>query len=187
MEGASCYTSSSGCTCNASGLTDPFFTYGHNSAGGYSVTGGYVYRGCEIPEIDGMYFFADYGTSNFWSATQNKNGTFNVQSRTSELRFSNDGGGTLSNIASFGQDLQGEIYICCQSTGRIYKIILASGETDCGPGPIPGDFNDDGLVNGADLGFFLSQWGQGGGPADLNGDDDVNGADAGILLSNWTG
>jgi glucose/arabinose dehydrogenase len=187
MEGASCYTSSSGCTCNASNLADPFYTYGHNSAGGYSITGGYVYRGCEIPEIDGMYFFADYGTANFWSATRNRNGTFNVQSRTSELRFSSDGGGTLSNIASFGQDLQGEIYICCQSLGRIYKIILASGETDCGPGPIPGDFNDDGLVNGADLGFFLSQWGQMGGPADLNGDNVVNGADAGILLSNWTG
>ena len=187
MEGASCYTNSNGCTCNESGLTDPIYTYGHNSSGGYSVTGGYVYRGCQMPELQGTYFFADYATSNFWSATPTKGGNFSVQSRTSELRFSSDGGGTLGNIASFGQDLAGEIYICCQSLGRIYKIIPASGETDCGPPPCPGDFNGDGSVNGTDVGFFLSQFGQPGGPADLNGDGLVDGADAGILFSCWTG
>ena len=110
-----------------------------------------------------------------------------MQSRTSELRFSSDGGGTLGNIASFGEDANGEIYICCQSLGRIYKIIPASGETDCGPPPCPGDFNGDDQVDGVDVGFFLSQWGQPGGPADLNGDGIVNGADAGILFSCWTG
>ena len=186
-EGNSCYTSSSGCSCSSPSLVDPIYTYGHNSAGGYSITGGYAYRGCAIPELQGTYFFADYATANFWSATPNKGGSFSVQSRTSELRFSNDGGGTLGNIASFGEDANGEIYICCQSLGRIYKIIPASGETDCGPPPCPGDFNGDDQVDGVDVGFFLSQWGQPGGPADLNGDGIVNGADAGILFSCWTG
>ncbi len=56
----------------------------------------------------------------------------------------------------------------------------------CPPGD-PADLNDDGLVNGADLGILLGSWGPCGGcPADINGDQIVNGADLGILLGSWT-
>jgi len=49
-----------------------------------------------------------------------------------------------------------------------------------------GDFNDDGVVNGADFGSLLAAWGPCPGcPADLNEDGDVNGADVGLLLSVW--
>jgi hypothetical protein len=52
-------------------------------------------------------------------------------------------------------------------------------------GPV-GDLNGDGVVDGADLGILLSNWGPCDGcPADLNGDGVVDGADLGILLSNW--
>ncbi len=57
--------------------------------------------------------------------------------------------------------------------------------------PVPGDFNVDGQVNGADLGILLSFWEQ---PlnglelyVDLNNDHHVDGADLGLLLSQWTG
>jgi len=54
---------------------------------------------------------------------------------------------------------------------------------------IPGDLNNDGEVNGADLSILLSAWGacppKGDCPADLNDDGEVNGADLAILLSNW--
>ena len=40
------------------------------------------------------------------------------------------------------------------------------------------------VVNGADLGVLLAQWGSTG-SADLNGDGTVNGADLGTLLSKW--
>jgi len=46
------------------------------------------------------------------------------------------------------------------------------------------DLNDDGVVNGADLGILLSAWGSSG-PGDFNGDGVVDGADLGILLSQW--
>jgi hypothetical protein len=55
-----------------------------------------------------------------------------------------------------------------------------------GPPPVPGDLNNDGIVNGADLGILLSSWATFGGPADLNGDGFVDGADLGMLLSYWT-
>ena len=48
------------------------------------------------------------------------------------------------------------------------------------------DLNGDGLVNGADVGLLLAQWG-GPGTADFNGSGTVNGADLGIMLVEWTG
>lgn len=48
-----------------------------------------------------------------------------------------------------------------------------------------GDLNKDGLVDGADLGILLAQWGTSG-HADLNGNGMVDGADLGILLGSWT-
>jgi hypothetical protein len=49
--------------------------------------------------------------------------------------------------------------------------------------PCTGDFDDNGVVNGADLGFLLSGWGTANG--DLNGDGVVNGADLGAILAVW--
>ncbi len=51
----------------------------------------------------------------------------------------------------------------------------------------PGDLNEDGVVNGADLGIMLGAWGACAGcAADLDGDGAVNGVDLGMLLSAWT-
>jgi hypothetical protein len=53
-----------------------------------------------------------------------------------------------------------------------------------------GDLDDDGVVNGSDLGMLLLAWGEcprgEGCPADLNDDGTVNGADLGVLLLHWT-
>ena len=51
--------------------------------------------------------------------------------------------------------------------------------------PRSADLNGDGVVDGADLGALLSQWGAQGGPADLNGDGLVDGADLGGMLARW--
>ncbi len=48
-----------------------------------------------------------------------------------------------------------------------------------------GDFNNDGIVDGADLGSLLGAWGSSGVPQDLNGDGEVDGADLGTLLGAW--
>ncbi|XP_075125585.1 HHIP-like protein 2 [Leptodactylus fuscus] len=46
--------------CLNSSLHDilPIFAYGHSV--GKSVTGGYVYRGCESPNLNGIYIFGDF-------------------------------------------------------------------------------------------------------------------------------
>lgn len=68
----------------------------------------------------------------------------------------------------------------CEGMGSIYVFKL--GDL---PG-IPGDLNIDGVVNGADLGLFLSVWGSQGPIGDLNGDGWVNGIDLGLMLVNWS-
>ena len=49
--------------------------------------------------------------------------------------------------------------------------------------PCPGDFNDDTIVDGADLGLALSAWGTANN--DLNEDGIFDGADLGLFLSLW--
>jgi hypothetical protein len=55
------------------------------------------------------------------------------------------------------------------------------------PPACPADLNNDGVVNGADLGLMLGSWGNCPAPckADLNSDGIVNGADLGLLLGAW--
>lgn len=71
-------------------------------------------------------------------------------------------------------------------TNRVDDVFF-SGVKDSGPPPCIGDFNGDGVVNGADLGELLAAWGPvpEGSPVDLNGDGVVDGADLGTVLAAW--
>ena len=57
-------------------------------------------------------------------------------------------------------------------------VVLPGGDEPC-----PGDFNGDGIVNGADLGLMLVAWGTEDPVVDLSGDGRVDGADLGLLLA----
>ena len=49
-----------------------------------------------------------------------------------------------------------------------------------------GDFNNDGYIDGSDLGMLFAGWGMDG-ETDFNGDGTTDGVDLGVLLENWTG
>ena len=56
--------------CFDPSLTQPIYDYGHSfgAFGGFSVTGGYVYRGTALRScIRGLYFFGDFTTENIWT------------------------------------------------------------------------------------------------------------------------
>jgi glucose/arabinose dehydrogenase len=186
MEGSNS-TGLSGCTANSPSLTMPIHTYAHTSgtSGGYSITGGYVYRGCRMPQLQGTYFFADYVSNNVWSFRYVNGTKTEFTLRNSSITPSVEGV-VVNQIASFGEDASGELYIADHG-GQIYKIIPAEGDGPCAPPPVPGDFNGDGVVNGDDLGTLLANWGACAScPADLNGDGFVDGNDLGQLLGLWT-
>jgi len=141
MEGLNC-TGLSGCTCNATNLTLPIHTYSNNISGNCAVTGGYVYRGCAMPDMNGVYFFADYCSAQIWSFRYSPiNGVTEFTSRTSEL--APGGGLSIGSIAGFGEDAYGEIYIC-DLGGEVFKIIPAA------PAPGP-DCNSNGRRDACDI------------------------------------
>lgn len=115
MEGLHCYEPPSACV--QTGLTLPVLEYDHGQ--GCSVTGGYVYRGCRMPDLAGTYFYADYCDA--WVRTLAMSGgvATNLQDRTAELEM---GGVDLNTITSFGEDARGELYITDQG-GEVFKIV----------------------------------------------------------------
>ena len=62
MEGFECYQ---GPDCDQTGLIPPRAAYGHDA--GCSITGGYVYRGAAMPELQGWYVYGDYCSGNIWA------------------------------------------------------------------------------------------------------------------------
>lgn len=114
----------SGCNCLDSGFTEPFYEYIHDGAT-CSITGGYVYRGSKIPDLQGTYFFADFCSNQIWSLRYNGASVSDFTERTTEL--APGGGLSISGIVSFGEDAAGELYIVEQgglSVGEVFKIIV---------------------------------------------------------------
>ncbi len=62
VEGFECFESAG---CDASGLERPRAAYGRED--GCSVTGGYVYRGASMPELNGWYVYGDYCSGKVWA------------------------------------------------------------------------------------------------------------------------
>ena len=110
MEGLHCYNSAS---CNQAGLVLPVIEYGHDTAGGCSITGGYVYRGTALPELAGQYLYSDY-CSGWLKSFSYSNG---AASAVTDWGITNVG-----NILSFGQDAQNELYLL-SGTGKVYRIV----------------------------------------------------------------
>jgi glucose/arabinose dehydrogenase len=103
--------------------TPPIYDYSH--ATGISVTGGYVYRGCAIPDLGGTYFFGDWSGGKIFSFRYTTGGGLtNLMDRTATL----GGGGGLT---SFGTDAYGEIYYTLGS-GTVRKIVPVTAQgPDC--------------------------------------------------------
>ena len=108
MEDSHCYSPSTG--CNQSGLTLPIFEYDHSQ--GCSVTGGYVYRGDQIPALQGYYIYGDYCSGNIWALA------YDGSAVTENIRLVDSG----LSITSFGEDLAGNLYILDRQ-GGIYTLV----------------------------------------------------------------
>jgi glucose/arabinose dehydrogenase len=98
--------------------TEPVFAYGRGL--GSTVTGGYVYRGSKIPELQGIYVFADFGSGRFWTITHSGS-TFTAEEKTST--FNPSSGGLAGNPASFGEDGVGELFLLDYSDGQLLAIV----------------------------------------------------------------
>jgi glucose/arabinose dehydrogenase len=108
----------------ASPIRPPIVEYPHAPSSdrpdsGLSITGGYVYRGKKIPELAGVYVYGDYDSGRIWGL-RFENGKVTANGELIEVSPR-----TKLNIASFGEDPQGELYILAFD-GRIHELVLRS-------------------------------------------------------------
>ncbi|QDU79145.1 Quinoprotein glucose dehydrogenase B precursor [Polystyrenella longa] len=81
-------------------MIEPIWEYHHDI--GKSITGGLVYRGTKLPELEGAYIYADYVTGKIWALWYDFDKKEVVANR--EIQSEN------LPIMSFGDDAAGEIY-----------------------------------------------------------------------------
>lgn len=214
-------TSYTGCTGALPPSIPPVFEYrggvNSNIIGGSSAIGGYVYRGCAIPGLNGTYIFGDWNGQVASLRYSDITGELIAQNRTSTLGFS----GTLS---SFGEDALGEIYLCkwgatdgailkivpttpqgpdCNANGKRDACDIAAGTSvDANANGVPdececatcnGDTTGDGMIDALDIQRFAGCAGAANlnGPgcrcANMNADSSVNIADVPIFIDKLLG
>ncbi|MFW6195556.1 MAG: PQQ-dependent sugar dehydrogenase [Chloroflexota bacterium] len=113
MEGNHCFRPSE--DCEREGLMPPIVEYSHNL--GCSVTGGYVYRGSDIEWLRGAYVFGDFCSGRVWAMTHS-------DGQAEEVVLLADTG---RNIASFGEDSEGELFVLAGS-GVLYLREASAGD-----------------------------------------------------------
>lgn len=107
IEGTHCFQAT---TCDMDGLVLPVHEYSH--ADGCSVTGGFVYRGDRVLDLQGHYVYSDY-CQGFLRSFRMSGG---VATDHEEWNV-----GDIGQVTSFGEDADGEIYIL-STNGTLYRI-----------------------------------------------------------------
>ena len=107
-EGAHCFDPPTNCSTDN---VDPITEYGHDV--GNSITGGYVYRGSDIPDLQGFYVFGDFVSGRIWAvAADSEQGTDPDELVDTSLQ-----------ISSFAESNEGELYLLDFSAGTIHQIV----------------------------------------------------------------
>jgi glucose/arabinose dehydrogenase len=98
-------------------LIEPIWEYHHTV--GKSLTGGYVYRGKNVPELDGYYLYGDYITTKIWGLKYD-----DAKKRVTANRPIAD---PNAAILSFGEDEQGEVYLLTTTVSNrgIFRFVSA--------------------------------------------------------------
>jgi len=99
---------------------EPVFVYkrGNGKLEGFSVTGGYVYRG-PIRELEGRYVFGDYQSKRVFSFVLKGGKATDIEDHTETMQPE---GGKLGYLASFGEDNEGNLYVVDHG-GPVYRVV----------------------------------------------------------------
>jgi len=108
LEGTHCYPLGSGCT--RAGKMGPVAEYDHGQ--GCSVTGGYVYRGPDVPALRDRYVFADFCSGRIWTVPRTTGAP-----ATPQLLVD-----TAFSISSFGEGGAYELFVVDRGGGAIYRL-----------------------------------------------------------------
>lgn len=116
-EGLHCFRSSS--DCDTSGQTLPVVEVQHGDAGTCSITGGVIYGGRLIPEIQGHFFYSDYCGGYLRSFRFDGGEAVDQNDWTGQV-------GRAGSVASFGVGSDGEMYVL--TTQSILRVVAERAE-----------------------------------------------------------
>jgi len=125
LEGMHCHEDDPPGSCDDflnGGSTQPILEYNHDLPA-CSVTGGYRYRGQNYPDLEGVYFYADFCTGHIWGAIQQGN-----EWQSQELLDADFA------ISTFGEDEAGELYVVDYNGDQSVLYRIVGGQT---PTPTP--------------------------------------------------
>ena len=91
-------------------VIEPVAEYDHDE--GCSVTGGYVYRGSEVPRLRGRYVYGDVCSGAIWTLKAGSGTATDVRKEDDQLE----------QVASFGEDARGELYAISLSRG-VFRVV----------------------------------------------------------------
>jgi glucose/arabinose dehydrogenase len=94
-------------------LVFPVTAYAHDL--GCSITGGFVYRGADLPGMRGRYLYGDYCSGTVWSLRLEKGEAVDV--RREQV--------SVPQLTSFGEDAGGELYLVSQD-GTVWRLAGAA-------------------------------------------------------------
>ncbi len=92
-------------------IIPPVIAHGHGEA--RSITGGFVYRGSRLKEFEGVYIYADYETGKIWGLRYDG----------AQVTWNEELADTTLDIAGFGEDHAGELYLLTHEGGQIHRLI----------------------------------------------------------------
>jgi glucose/arabinose dehydrogenase len=112
-------------------LVEPLTDYGRGR--GQSVTGGYVYRGTALGATHaGRYFFGDFMSGRLWSLGLAVDPVSAEAVVADEVEHTDEIGGSIAGLASFGRDLAGELYVVSHG-GEVFRLVPATDDIAAGP------------------------------------------------------
>lgn len=93
--------------CSPERYQAPIYVYPHSE--GASITGGFVYRGTELPALVGRYIYGDFISGKIWALS--------LDGKSNELLLD-----TELTISSFGEDRAGELYVIAYGDGVVHRL-----------------------------------------------------------------
>jgi len=97
----------------------------HSHADFRSITGGFVYHGKRLPQLNGLYIYGDFDTGRIWASELAPVSPVGDKKIFFNLSWNNELARTTYRIVSFGEDAVGEIYFVDFTGGGIYQLVKA--------------------------------------------------------------
>ncbi len=131
-------------------ILPPLFEHGHEAF--RSLTGGFVYHGKRLKELEGYYVYGDFDTGRIWGYHEQHAKDVEVKSKegwerhkAATLISHHELARTTYRIVSWGEDADGELYFLDFTGGKIYRLVKAPQATPQAAAKFPRKLSETGI------------------------------------------